>query len=281
MSLERKPGSAAQGTIPAMRPVQIRAALLGLTSVMAWGQATAEPAWIQLFNGRDLDGWTAKFTGHEAGVNYLDTFRVEDGLLKVSYENWTDFAGEFGHLFYREPFSHYRLRVEYRFVGEQVSYGPGWAVRNNGIMLHSQSPWSMTLDQEFPVSIEAQMLGGNGRDDRQTGNVCSPGTHYARNGELVTVHCTDSSSKTYHGDQWVSLEIEVLGSESIRHTVNGETVFSYGGIQLDPDDPDARRLLDNGASLPLRAGYISLQAESHPTEFRKIELLPLPTTVEP
>ena len=45
--------------------------------------------WIQLFNGRDLDGWTPKFAKHDLGENFNDTFRVEDGLLKVRYDKWT------------------------------------------------------------------------------------------------------------------------------------------------------------------------------------------------
>lgn len=245
---------------------------------LAIAQTEDEQQWLTLFNGEDLSDWIPKFTGQALGINYRDTFRVEDGILKVSYDNWDRFDGEFGHLFYREPYSHYLLRVEYRFVDEQLANGPDWAFRNNGIMLHSQAPDTMSLEQEFPASIEAQLLGGNGVDERQTGNVCSPGTHYVMNRELVTVHCTNSTSQTYHGDQWVSLEIEVRGSEAIRHRVNGETVFEYSGIRLDQDDPDALRLLDNGASLFVREGYISVQAESHPTEFRRIELLPLPAS---
>ena len=246
-----------------------------LLSANASAQSSRDGEWIQLFNGKDLDGWTPKFTGFPLGENYLDTFRVEDGVFKVSYDNWDDFNSEFGHIFYREPFSHYMLRVEYRFVGDQVTNGPGWAFRNNGIMFHSQSPESMTLDQEFPASIEAQMLGGNGMDERQTANVCSPGTHYVMDGELITVHCTNSTSQTYHGDQWVTMELEVRGSELIRHMVNGETVFEYSDVQLDPEDPDAQRLLEDGASLAVSGGYISVQAESHPLEIRKLELLPL------
>jgi hypothetical protein len=167
------------------------------------------------------------------------------------------------------------LRVEYRFVGDQVTNGPGWAYRNNGIMFHSQSPESMTLDQEFPASIEAQMLGGNGEDERHTANVCSPGTHYVMDGELVTVHCINSSSQTYHGDQWVTMELEVRGSDMIRHVVNGETVFEYSDVQLDPEDPDAQRLLASGSAIEVTGGYISVQAESHPMEIRKLEVFPL------
>ncbi len=235
-----------------------------------------EQQWISLFNGNDLSNWIPKFTGHELGVNYRDTFRVENGVFKVSYDNWPDFDGEFGHIFFDESFSHYRLLVEYRFAGDQVNNGPDWAYRNNGVMLHGQSPQSMTLHQEFPASIEVQLLGGNGIDKRATANVCSPGTHYVRNGELVTQHCIDSSSATYHGDQWVTLEVEVRGDELIRHSINGEVVFEYSKTQLDEADGDAQNLIRQGYPIAVSEGYISLQAESHPTEFRRIELLPLP-----
>ena len=95
-----------------------------------------------------------------------DTFRVEDGLLKVRYDKWPTFADQFGHLFYREPFSYYLLAAEYRFVGEQVKTARtdlAWAIRNNGLMIHSPDPKTMLKDQDFPISIEVQLLGGAGR----------------------------------------------------------------------------------------------------------------------
>ena len=235
----------------------------------------SEPTWVSLFDGESLDGWTPKFVGEELGVNYKDTFRVEDGLLRVSYDQGEQFDGRFGHLFFEAPFSHYRLRVEYRFVGEQCPGGPGWAWRNNGMMLHGQAPETMGLDQEFPVSIEAQMLGGPEQGERSTGNLCTPGTHVVMNGELLKRHCTNSNSVTYPGDQWVTLELEVHGSGAIRQYVNGELVLEYEQPQLDPGDADAARLMAGRTSPILEQGTISLQAESHPTDFRKIEILVL------
>ena len=236
----------------------------------------AEEEWIPLFNGKDLTGWTPKIRDYDLGENFGDTFRVEDGVLKVAYDQYTDFGERFGHLFYTpETFSHYRLRVEYRFVGEQVPGGPGWAVRNSGVMVHGQSPESMAKDQRFPASIEVQLLGGDGTSDRPTANLCTPGTHVVMDGELVTRHCTNSRSQTYHGDQWVTAEIEVRGNEVIRHFVNGEPVLEYTQPQLDEKDPDAQKLLGAGAEKMLERGTISIQSESHPVEFRKIELLRL------
>lgn len=254
------------------------AVILILLLTAAWSPAVAQGQndgeWIQLFNGKNLDNWLIKFTGYELGVNYNNTFRVENGVLKVSYDDWDEWGGEFGHIFYDRSFSHYILRVEYRFVGDQVSGGPGWAFRNNGLMLHSQDPRTMTVDQEFPVSMEAQLLGGDGTHERSTLNLCTPGTNFVMDGELIRRHCTNSSSKTYHGDQWVVAEVEVRGSEVIRHKMDGEVVFEFNDPQYDERDEDAQRLIEarNIDNLLIDEGYISLQAESHPTEFRSIEV---------
>jgi len=236
--------------------------------------SAAEPAgeWITLFNGKNLDGWTPKIRYSKLGENYGDTFRVEDGLLKVRYDAYTEFGERFGHLFYKDQFSHYVMRLEYRFVGDQCPGGPGWAIRNSGIMVHGQDPATMTQDQSFPVSIEVQLLGGPGTGERATGNLCTPGTNVVMDGKLITRHCTTSSSKTYHGDEWVTSEVEVRGSQVIRHVINGETVLSYNDPQLDPNDADAKRLIKPDTPLLLTKGTISLQSESHPVDFRKVEL---------
>lgn len=237
--------------------------------------------WIALFNGRDLTGWDIKFTGFELNHNYLNTVRVEDGLLTVSYDEWDEFNGEFGHIFYEVPFSYYRLRVEYRFIGDQVPGGPNWAFRNNGLMLHSQPARSMGLDQDFPISIEVQLLGGDGENERPNANLCSPGTHVVMDGELVTQHCVQSTSRTYHGDEWVTVEALVLGSERVQHILEGEVVLEYtepqiGGGAVSGHDP---ALKQDGKLL--EEGYIALQAETHPTQFRKIELLNLVGCMDP
>ncbi|MFI4875385.1 MAG: DUF1080 domain-containing protein, partial [Blastopirellula sp. JB062] len=250
-----------------MKAIDMRMLALGLTLLIASVAAAEEGKWRQLFNGKNLDGWTPKIRYHEAGENYGDTFRVEDGVLKVGYdpEKYPKFSETFGHLFFNEPFSHYRLRVEYRFVGDQCPGGPGWAFRNSGLMLHGESPKTMGKDQDFPASIEVQLLGGNGKDERSTANLCTPGTNVVLKGDLFMPHCTKSSSKTYHGDQWVTCEVEVRGDGTIKHFVNGELVMEYEKPQLDPRDEHAKSLAKDG-DLSLRQGTISLQSESHPCE---------------
>lgn len=241
--------------------------------------------WIQLFNGRDLKDWTIKFRHHDLGENVNNTFRVEDGLLKVRYDKWATFDDEFGHIFYREPFSYYLLAAEYRFAGDQVKTARtdlGWAIRNNGLMLHSPDPKTMLKDQDFPISIEVQLLGGlaDGKP-RTTANLCTPGTHVVMDGKLVTRHCISSTSKTYPADEWVRVEVLVHGDELVRHMVEGATVLEYtkpqiGGGSASPTDPAIK--VDG---TPLTGGYISLQAETAPIDFRKVELLNLEGCTDP
>jgi hypothetical protein len=252
------------------------ALLASLTAPVLPPQSEPDPKdWVQLFNGKDLNGWAVKIAGHELGDNYGNTFRVRDGHMVVSYDQYTNFDARFGHIFYRGTYSYYRIAVEYRFVGEQAKGGPSWALRNSGIMVHGQPPETMLKDQDFPISIEVQLLGGNGTAERPTANLCTPGTNVVIDGSLFTTHCLNSRSKTYHGDQWVRVEAEVLGSERITHFVNGEPVLQYeqpqiGGGNVTNYDPAAKK---DGTLLT--GGSISLQSESHPVEFRKVELLNL------
>ncbi|MFM7077746.1 MAG: DUF1080 domain-containing protein [Planctomycetaceae bacterium] len=270
---------------PASAPARLRPkglllpAALCMAAVVAVAGRADEPAWRPLFNGKDLAGWTPKIRGQALGDNYGDTFRVEDGLLKVVYDpaKYPTFGEKFGHLFFDEPFSRYRLRIEYRFVGEQCPGGPGWAIRNSGVMLHGEDPKGMTLDQDFPASIEVQFLGGAAEGERTTANLCTPGTNVVYRGTLHTPHCTNSSSKTYRGADWVTVEIEVDGDRVIRHTIDGTAVLEYEQAQLDPADAHAAKLAEaRGGRLLLDGGTISLQSESHPIEFRRVDIQELP-----
>ncbi len=243
-------------------------------SILNTKKLNAQNGWIKLFNGKDLKDWIIKIKDHPMNSNYANTFRVENGIMKVSYDQYKDFNEQFGHIFYKQKFSAYLVLVEYRFTGEQVKGGPEWAYRNNGVMLHCQSPESMALDQDFPISLEMQLLGGNGKDERSTGNLCTPGTNVILNNKLFTPHCVNSTSKTYHGDQWVTAEALVLKDSVIKHIVEGDTVLVYQHPQYDGKDKWVQKAgLKDGALIS--EGYISLQGESHPTEFRRVELFNL------
>jgi hypothetical protein len=240
--------------------------------------------WIQLFNGKDLKAWDIKFAHHALRENFNNTFRVADGLLQVRYDKWTGFKGEFGHIFYKEPFSHYLVAAEYRFVGEQVTgAGPqnGWAIRNNGIMVASQSAESMGFDQDFPMSLEVQLLGGLGKGPRPTGNLCTPGTNVHFGDTLITRHCINSTSKTYDGDQWVRVEALVLGDSILKHIVNGDTVIVYRKPEMGGGAANNMKPGIKVDGTPITSGYIALQAETAPIDFRKVEVLNLQGCMNP
>jgi hypothetical protein len=233
-----------------------------------------EERWIQLFNGQDLTGWTPKIVGYEVGDNFANTFRVEDGMIKVRYDGYDSLRDRFGHLFYEKEFSNYKLRVEYRIVGEQCPGAPGWAYKNSGIMVHGQSPESMTLNQDFPTSIEVQLLGSDSLVQRTNMNVCTPGTNVMMYGDLILDHCIQSSSPFNFGEEWVVAEVVVNGNEVIYHILNGDTVMQYQKPQLDERDVTYSKLIDlNGGDKMLSKGTISLQSEGHPIDFRKVELM--------
>lgn len=266
-----------------MKPLSARLMTLMLFLLLAFlfyngqnsGQTKSPPdQWVQLFNGKDLDDWEIKIKGHPLQENFGNTFRVEDEKLVVSYDQYENWNERYGHIFHKQRFSAYLLLVEYRFTGEQAEGGADWAFRNSGAMLHSQPAATMDLQQDFPISVEAQLLGGNGAEERSTGNLCTPGTHVVLDGALFTPHCINSTSETYHGNQWVRFEALVLGDSVIKHIVEGDTVLVYEKPQIDGKDPLVKpELYEDGQ--PLTEGYIALQSESHPLEFRKVALFNL------
>lgn len=257
-----------------MKPIILLLSIIILfTSCQNNEQSTNKEQWQRLFNGKDLTGWTPKIAGYEVGENYGNTFRVEDGILKVSYSEYDTFGTRFGHLFYEKPFSHYKLRVEYRFIGEENMAGVGdWAFKNSGVMFHSQSAQSMGIEQEFPVSLEAQFLGGSEKFNNQpTGKLCTPGLHVVMGDTLTKGHCIEVEGRTIKDAEWITFEIIAKGDEIMHHVVDGDTVITYskptvGGRFL----PESYELPEG---TPVKGGYIALQSESHPVEFRKVEIM--------
>lgn len=243
--------------------------------------------WQPLFNGKDLAGWDIKISGHELNDNYKNTFRFQDGMVRISYDQYQNFDDKYGHMYYQQPFSYYIIRFEYRFTGNQIPGGATWNVRNSGIMYHSQPVRSLTKNQEFPVSLELQLLGGLGAGERHTGNLCTPGTIVEMNGKVNPDHCINSDSKTYEGDQWVKAAAIVYGDSLIKHVINSDTVLVYqkpriGEAYWSQGKKDSYYdLWKPKAGTLLKSGYIALQAESHPIDFRNVELLNLQGCTDP
>jgi Domain of Unknown Function (DUF1080) len=240
------------------------------------GQSEKAEKWEPLFNGKDINDWTVKIHHHETGDNYGNTFRVEDGIIKVRYDQYDSFNTRYGHLYYKQPFSHYKLRFEYRLTGEWRKDAPSYTIMNSGVMFHAQDPRTMLKEQDWPISVEFQLLAGlpDGKP-RPTGNMCSPGTDVFFNNKPDDRHCISSTSKTYPPEQWVKGELIVLGDSLITHIVNGDTVLRYtkttiGGGVVNGHNPALK--IDGK---PLTSGFIALQSEGQPVDFRNIEILNL------
>ena len=254
-----------------------------LLALPAFAQRAADKEeWQTLFNGKDIKDWVSKINHHETGDNFGNTFRVEDGMVKVRYDRYDSFNEQFGHLYYKQPFSYYHLVFEYRLVGEWRKDAPEYTLKNSGVMIHSQDPKTMPKEQDWPISIEFQILGGLGDGNpRPTGNMCSPGTDVVFHGVIDSRHCIPSTSKTYDGDQWVKGEVIVLGDSLITHIINGDTVLQYskpqiGGGVVHNYDPKIK--LDGKL---LTEGFIALQSEGQPVDFRNIKILNLKGCMDP
>ena len=229
--------------------------------------------WVQIFNGENLHGWEVKIRGYDFGENYKNTFKVEDGSIKVSYDGYRKFGDRFGHLFYtKKEFKNYILSLDYKFSGDHLKGAPGWSIKNSGVMLHCQDPRSMLKNQEFPVSAEAQLLGGVGAEERPTANICTPGTDVDINGKKTEYHCINSSSKTYV-EGWVNVKVIVYSDSIVHHVVQSDTVLSYTNLRVGGDFIPTNYSREIGEKLS--QGYISLQSEGHPVEFKNIKILEL------
>ena len=229
--------------------------------------------WVSIFNGKDLDGWIMKIRGFQLGENFGNTFRIENGILSIRYDGYGDnFDDRFGGLYFDKKLSNYRFRAEYRFVGETAPGAPEWGYRDSGIQFHSQPPATLKLTDAFPVCLEYNLHGGNGTDDRPVGAICANGMFVEIDGEKNSSYCTPAKvGRTFHGDQWVTLEIDVKDGE-ITHYVNGEEILSYSNPTYDPENETAKALILNGET-SVKGGYLSIQSNSHPIDFRKIEIL--------
>jgi hypothetical protein len=235
---------------------------------------STESEWQVLFNGKDLSGWIPKIQHHEVGDNYANTFRVKDGAIVVDYEGYGPFEDRYGHLFYEKSFSSFHLKWEYRFTDQWLKDAASYTYRNSGVMFHSQGPETILKEQDWPISVEYQMLAEEKEGvSRPTGNMCSPGTDVVFEGKIDERHCINSTAPTFKWDEWVKAELIVFGDSIVHHLVNGDTVLTYsfpqiGGGVATRFDPAIK--VDG---TPLKSGYIGLQSEGQGVIFKEIKII--------
>lgn len=228
--------------------------------------------WVSLFNGKNLDNWISKIAEYKPGENFGNTFRVENGILSIRYDQYDNFKNRFGALYCNKKFTNYRLRVEYRFIGDTVAGAPSWGYRDGGIQYHCQSPASLDINQSFPICLEYNLLGGNGKDERPSGEICANGIYVEINGKRNSSYCTPPTvKKTMNGDEWVTAEIDVQNGK-ISHFINGEEVIYFENPRYDSANSVAKKFIVADDNI-VKEGYISLQSNSNPVDFRKIEIM--------
>lgn len=236
-------------------------------------QTDNQQEWQSLFNGKNLDDWIVKIHHHDTGDNYANTFRVQDGVIQVNYGNYEIFDERYGHLFYKEPFSSYHLKFTYRFTEQWMKDAPSYTYRNSGVMFHSQDPKTILKEQDWPISVEYQMLAdAEDGNPRPTGNMCSPGTDVVYEGKLDPRHCINSTSATYTWDEWVDAELIVYSDSLVIHKVNGNEVLRYTHPQIGGGTANGFDPAQKIDGTPLKSGYIALQAEGQGVEFKDIEI---------
>ncbi len=257
-----------------MKKLNIFSSLIFFLLLILISCSSGDKNWITLFDGKSLDGWEIKIAGYDLNDNYNNTYKVEDGEIVVSYDNYKSFDQKDGNIFYtKRKFKNYHLKLEYKFYGEHIREGD-WSYRNSGVMLHSEDPKKIFKDQRVPVSIEAQFLGGlENRADgiKTTLNMCSPGTDVDINGTIAPNHCMRSKSKVYPINEWVGIDVIVYSDSIVHHIIEKDTVMSYTNIRYANDE----YFSDNFKDLigePLKEGYIALQSEGHPVKFRNIKI---------
>jgi hypothetical protein len=282
-------------------PLFAFAATMAPTTVHAQGGPN-DSAWIQLFNKKDTSlatDWDIKITTRALNVDPLNTFRWavvgSDTVLEANISNYTNFNGQFGHIGYKHrPFNYFIVRVEHQFFGSQAPGNPGtWALQNNGIMHHSQAASTMGVNQDFPISMEAQLLGpsNTGADNNSTMNLCTPGTAFytvPTGGSVNTNHCVSANGAHNRAlalaPSWMTVKVHALSDSIIRYYYNNGTIDSlvytyYRPVQYGGNVANATVPIVNGT--PIKGGYMLFQSESHGTRFRKIEVLNLEGCMTP
>jgi hypothetical protein len=225
---------------------------------------------VKIFNGQDLTGWVPLIKKSAFNVNYQNTFRADPAnqIIRVTYEDYpdTDFDGRYGMLYYDKYLTDYRVRLTYRFREPQAQNPSQWGKNNTGLMLFGIDPRDVMGDPDFPPAIEIQLLGTPSTGGTNNANLCQPGGMWVsklfgeNNGSGNGCKASKSGPAPTAGE-WVTIEAEVL--------VSGETKIYQHPETITPVLSISGPMYNNQ---PVLGGYMAIQSESQPVEFKDIEL---------
>ena len=172
-----------------------------VVAVLAF-RAPAQDQPIQLFNGKDLSGWTPVLD--QRGADPARTWSVADGLLKCT-------GKPAGYIKTDREFADYVLTLQWRWPA-------GTAGGNNGVLVHATTPRALGI---WPKSIEVQLFKGNAGDLWVIGTELDVPDEATRKEGRRHKNLTDNSEKLV--GEWNRLEITCKG-DTIRVKVNDELV---------------------------------------------------------
>lgn len=195
---------------------------------------------IDLFNGKDLDGWQAHLV--DPNVKMEDVWSVEDGILICKGE-------PFGFLHTKEKYTNFRLVVEWRWV-------PGQEPGNSGVLLRITGDPPTFLAK----CAEAQLKHGDvgdiwgfygfevaGAKDRFVE------VDHEVIGKFKGVRKIKDAEKS--AGEW-NKYIVTLKGDKLYLTMNGQRVNQARNLTVEP-------------------GFIGFQSEGGVIHFRTIRLVPL------
>jgi hypothetical protein len=76
----------------------------------------------------------------------------------------------------------------------------------------------------------------------------------------------------------VTVDLIVLGDSLVAHVMDGDTVLAYTRLVVGGSAEEEFGVAARAEGLPLSKGHIALQSESHPIQFRRVLLRPLPVS---
>lgn len=165
--------------------------------------------WIDLFNGKDLTGWTAS--------ENTGSFKVEDGILVAS--------GDRSHLFYSGDLENAQFRNFEFSVDVMTTY-----LANSGIYFHTKYQEEGWPERGFEVQINNTHIGGGDyRELKKTGSLYGIRNTY----------------KTYVKDSvWFNVHF-IVQNKHVMIEVDGRKIVDY----MEAADPSQQKLHSRPDSL--------------------------------
>ena len=250
--------------------------------------APGNDGWIQLFNGRNLDGWYTFLSKSGQNNDPAGLIRVDNGMIHILGNPVAPGAAEAGYLATNQEFSDYRLRLEYKW-GMQRFPPRQEMKRDNGLLFHLVGPdrvWPTCMEFQIQETDVGDAIGVSGTrfTNYQVGNGLAPWPN-PPNG--VTAAPAPQRSAYKLGDfeireGWNVVELIARGDRGA-YIVNGRIINTVFKLERPDPLPAAPPLgtiqnVQSGADtrmIPLDRGKIAIEIEYAETWIRSIAIRPL------